>query len=353
MGSKGNGDGQFQQPHGIVVNSSGYVHIADTANKRIQVFNPDRTYVTQWGVCGVGTTSMCQPMDLAIDSSDNVYVAESNDGMIEVFSLNGTYLTQMGSKGNGDGQFQQPHGIVVNSSGYVHIADTANIRIQVFSTSLPTKFNWHKKDGVNWMSPVKNQGIWGSCWAFATVGKTEAIYNIEQGELKNIDLSEWDLHWQINHGVDMGNSIVWADSFMYNPGVVEESCNPFDWNDSDIKAQSIIPWNRCADFTSHLWKIDNYHYLTHPSIRGLDYIKQKIMEKPVTVIISPWSKNWLGEETNHAVILMGWNDEEKIWYYKNSWGKSWGVEGYGALPYSESQKISIMDWSSGVHRVGG
>jgi len=39
-GSKGEGDGQFNHPDGIAVDSAGYVYVADSENKRIQIFSP-------------------------------------------------------------------------------------------------------------------------------------------------------------------------------------------------------------------------------------------------------------------------------------------------------------------------
>ena len=54
-------------------------------------------------------------------------------------------------------------------------------------------FSWADWQGKNWMSPVKDQGACGSCWAFGPVGAAEAMYNIEHGTHKNIDLAEQEL----------------------------------------------------------------------------------------------------------------------------------------------------------------
>ncbi|MDT8358066.1 MAG: thrombospondin type 3 repeat-containing protein, partial [Methanomicrobiaceae archaeon] len=57
--------------------------------------------------------------------------------------------------------------------------------------TLPSAFSWHTWRGADWMTSVKNQGQCGSCWAFASVGVVEAMYNIEHGSPDlDPDLSE-------------------------------------------------------------------------------------------------------------------------------------------------------------------
>jgi len=50
---------------------------------------------------------------------------------------------------------------------------------KVFKTmSLPSEFDWRSYNGANWVTPVKDQGNCGSCWAFASNGGVEAMVNI-------------------------------------------------------------------------------------------------------------------------------------------------------------------------------
>ena len=60
-GYRRNGNGQFNHPYGIAVNSSGYVYVADSSNDRIQVFTPDGIYVTKWGSSGTGDGKFNNP----------------------------------------------------------------------------------------------------------------------------------------------------------------------------------------------------------------------------------------------------------------------------------------------------
>jgi tripartite motif-containing protein 71 len=133
-GGSGNANGEFSNPQGIAINSSGYVYVADSANNRIQVFTPDGVYVTKFGSYGSGNGKFRNPLNLAVNSTNYVYVVDFGNYRIQVFDPNGNYAGQWGSGGNGNGEFNQPKGIAINGSGYVYVADTMNERIQVLST---------------------------------------------------------------------------------------------------------------------------------------------------------------------------------------------------------------------------
>src|SRR6516165_9766098 len=69
-GKHGKGPGEFETPHGIALDSTGRVYVADRANNRIQIFEPDGKFVTEWKQFG-------RPSDVAIDKNDMIYVADS------------------------------------------------------------------------------------------------------------------------------------------------------------------------------------------------------------------------------------------------------------------------------------
>jgi len=69
-GKHGKGPGEFDTPHGIALDSMGRVYVADRANNRIQIFEPDGKFVAEWKQFG-------RPSDVAIDKNDMIYVADS------------------------------------------------------------------------------------------------------------------------------------------------------------------------------------------------------------------------------------------------------------------------------------
>jgi DNA-binding beta-propeller fold protein YncE len=125
-GSSGTDPGQFNRPIGIAVDSSGYVYVADTFNNRIQKFYRGG-YITQWGSCGTGTGQFNRPAGIAVDSSGNVYVADTSNNRIQKFTSDGRFITQFGR-----GELDTPIGIAVHPSGQVYVADSGHNRIVVY-----------------------------------------------------------------------------------------------------------------------------------------------------------------------------------------------------------------------------
>jgi sugar lactone lactonase YvrE len=68
-GKHGKGQGEFDQLHGIAMDSQGRIFVADRGNSRVQVFDPAGKFVAEWKQFG-------RPSDVAIDKNDVIYVAD-------------------------------------------------------------------------------------------------------------------------------------------------------------------------------------------------------------------------------------------------------------------------------------
>ena len=75
FGRFGKGKGEFDQPHALAMDSQGRLFVGDRSNNRIQVFDQDFNYITEW-------TQFSRPSGLAIDREDNLYVADSESGSV-------------------------------------------------------------------------------------------------------------------------------------------------------------------------------------------------------------------------------------------------------------------------------
>ena len=73
--SRGSGNGQFEYPHGISLDSFKNVYVVDTGNQRIQKFDLNGTFITTWGTLGTGKGQFNNPQCISVDSFDNMYVA--------------------------------------------------------------------------------------------------------------------------------------------------------------------------------------------------------------------------------------------------------------------------------------
>jgi DNA-binding beta-propeller fold protein YncE len=97
-GSKGSGDGQFNDPTSVTVDStSGKVYVADPINKRIQVFDQNGKFLTKWSVSEWGQPAGFE--DLAIDSkTGRLYASSANMDAVLIFDLNGTRVGSLTPK---------------------------------------------------------------------------------------------------------------------------------------------------------------------------------------------------------------------------------------------------------------
>jgi DNA-binding beta-propeller fold protein YncE len=142
FGSFGSDVGKFNDAWGIAVDSGGNIYVADTFNHRIEKFDPQGNFLFSWGTPGVSTapgsgrtTIFFGPRAIAIDKQGRLYVTDTGNKRVQVFDGNGNYITQFGTSGTSDGQFNEPVGIAIDQSGNIYVADTWNHRIQVFDAN--------------------------------------------------------------------------------------------------------------------------------------------------------------------------------------------------------------------------
>ncbi|GAB4526317.1 MAG: TIGR03663 family protein [Anaerolineae bacterium] len=148
-GSAGSGPGQFQEPWGIAVSQAGRVYVADTWNHRVQVFDLEGNYLFSWGSFADtkgeadGTPGVFWgPRDLALDAQGNLYVADTGNKRIQVFTPEGEYLDQWGGGGLIPGRFEEPTGIAIGPDGSIYVADTWNRRVQKFTPAYEPLAEW-------------------------------------------------------------------------------------------------------------------------------------------------------------------------------------------------------------------
>jgi DNA-binding beta-propeller fold protein YncE len=124
-GSPGFGDGQFNSPVDIAVDSEDNVYVSDV--DRIQKFTSDGVFLLKWDGLGVG------PTGIAINA-DNLYMVDSKITRVKKFTTSGVYLTEFGSYGVDDGLFQSPLGIAVGPGSEIYVADMSLHRVQKFAS---------------------------------------------------------------------------------------------------------------------------------------------------------------------------------------------------------------------------
>ncbi len=130
-GTAGTDPGEFNIVHNIATDKDGWVYVADRENHRVQIFDSNGRYETQW-------VNMHRPCALYISPDQHVYVGELGAGMkvnidlpnigprISVYDTSGRLLARMGAGfGEGPGQFMAPHGMCLDSRGDLYLGEVA------------------------------------------------------------------------------------------------------------------------------------------------------------------------------------------------------------------------------------
>jgi C1A family cysteine protease len=196
------------------------------------------------------------------------------------------------------------------------------------AVNAPSSIDWTTKGVV---TPVKNQGQCGSCWAFSTTGSIESRYAIAHGKLNS--LSEQQLVDCSGSYGNMGcNGGLMDSAFKYvkaEGGLCSESAYPYTARDGTCKASS------CG---SKFDAISSYVDVTHDSESSL---MNAVAEGPVSIAIEADQSAFqfyrsgilsgsCGTRLDHGVLVVGYGSEggSDFWKVKNSWGASWGESGY-------------------------
>lgn len=128
----------FWHPSSVAATASGNLVVADTGNNRIVKFNPQGQLITTWGRYGHGNGEFDVPSALSMDSSGNIYVLDTALGNNRVlkFDQHGKFVLAWGKSGAGEGEFSFVTGqsdMAISLDDEIYISDTENNRIQKFS----------------------------------------------------------------------------------------------------------------------------------------------------------------------------------------------------------------------------
>ena len=130
-GFKGNGPGQFQWPSAIVIDARDMVYVADKGNRRIEVFDDDGNFKTQYQ--GVGfPAAMC----ITPGAHQYIYVSNSNEptnlenGEIYKMELDGTLVGKFGKAGKGPKEFGSVNSLDCRSENELTVGELLNWRVQ-------------------------------------------------------------------------------------------------------------------------------------------------------------------------------------------------------------------------------
>lgn len=132
FGARGAGDGEFNFPTHVTVDSHGKIYVTDSMNSRVEVFDGKGNFQRQIGGLGDGPGSFSRPKGVAVDAEGRVYVVDAMYSNVQIFDSDGRLLLDFGQQGSGPGEFRLPSGIVFGRDNLIYVADSYNGRVQVF-----------------------------------------------------------------------------------------------------------------------------------------------------------------------------------------------------------------------------
>ncbi|MBQ9565409.1 MAG: hypothetical protein IJU98_07480 [Synergistaceae bacterium] len=259
-----------------------------------------------------------------------------------------------------------------------------NITKRALSANIPAKYDLRN---TGRLTPVKDQGDYGTCWAHAAMAACESNYLTRSqkgnfsgslGNARTLNLSEMHLAWFAYHNPDRTKAFPPHDENtarvvynMGNKGILNQGGN--EWRSAAILsrlglvAESSMPYGK---FPSGSAKPGGYPrvlrvkeatiaVLEEGSAEQRRIVKQLIMDKGAVLISydedSAYHDNRRhsyfkkgSKTTNHMITVVGWDDNysrknfgrdkpsrDGAWLCRNSWGPRWGAGGYFWMSYEQ------------------
>ena len=236
------------------------------------------------------------------------------------------------------------------------------------SVGAPASFDARNVGGLDYTTPVKDQGGCGSCVAFGTVATMETTAAFTRGQAAfDPDLSEAHLFYV--HGASNGATCDtgWLPSqafpFCRDVGVTFEDYFPYTAGNSGGASLN-------ADWPNRVAKMTSFRNLTGNPAAIKEHISTRGAVSACLVVFQDFFSYRTGiyrhvtgaQAGGHCVSLVGYDDVTGCWIAKNSWSNGWGDGGYFRIAYGEcgieawevhgADGVSLRMWTGATKVIG-
>ena len=235
---------------------------------------------------------------------------------------------------------------ILNDSGLNNINNVLNLQtyyakdvvenLLTKNSSFPSEIDWVTLGAV---TDVKDQGQCGSCWSFSTTGALEGAYQIKYGKLVSFSEQEFVDCDKTDSGCEGG---LMENAFQFaikNGGICSEDDYPYTSKDGTCITS-------CTPVTNSV----PLYYSSFKSGATEEQLLIAVAQQPIAIAIEADQLTFqlyksgvftgnCGTNLDHGVLIVGYGTLDGKDYYKvkNSWGTSWGVNGYILLQRNKNQ----------------
>lgn len=212
------------------------------------------------------------------------------------------------------------------------------------------KYNWND---TGLLSPVKNQGQCGSCWAFSTTTALETFMRIRNYSVERLSEQELVDCSTKDYGCNGGMMHTAFDYIIKNGGLYDNKDYEYIAETQNCSKPLNISKVPGSDISKYRFVIPNsildmkLSLLQNPVAIAVDadniyfrFYKDGVIDVPLNV----------SKALNHAVLLVGYDYDEQgeYWIIQNSWGRKWGINGFGKIRIQPNEG-TLLCQSYGVY----